>query len=45
MLAHPREAFHPYMCGLRGGTATVAATLLGYDDVEVAAGTITRRRS
>jgi hypothetical protein len=26
------------MCGLRGGAAAVAATLIGYDDMEVAAG-------
>jgi hypothetical protein len=24
--------FHPCMCGLRGGAAAVAVTLIGYDD-------------
>jgi hypothetical protein len=32
VLAHPRAAFHPCMCGLRGGTTTVAAALIGYDN-------------
>jgi hypothetical protein len=32
------------MCGLRGGTAAVAAVLISYDDVEVAVGMTTRRR-
>jgi hypothetical protein len=36
VLAHPCVTFHPYTCGLRGGTAVVATTLIGYDDVEVA---------
>jgi hypothetical protein len=44
VLAHPRAAFHPYMCGLHGGATAVAAALIGYDDVEVAVGTTTRRR-
>jgi hypothetical protein len=46
VLAHPRVAFHPCMCGLRRGPAVVAVALIGYDDVEVAVGmTIRRRRS
>jgi hypothetical protein len=44
VLAHPRAMFHPYTCGLCSGTAAVAATLIGYDDVEVATGMTTRRR-
>jgi hypothetical protein len=40
VLAHPRVTFHPCMCGLCGG----AAVLIGYDHVEVAARTTTRRR-
>jgi hypothetical protein len=32
VLAHPRAAFHPYTCGLRGGAAAFAAALIGYDD-------------
>jgi hypothetical protein len=44
MLAHPRAAFHLRMCGLRRGAAAVAATLIGYDDVKVAAKMTTRRR-
>jgi hypothetical protein len=44
VLAHPYAAFHPCMCGLCGGTAMIVATLIGYDDMEVAAGTTTRRR-
>jgi hypothetical protein len=42
MLAHPRTVFHLRTCGLHRD----AAALIGYDDVEVAAGTtIWRRRS
>jgi hypothetical protein len=44
VLAHPHAAFHPFTCGLRGGAAAVAATLISYDDVEVAVGMTTRRR-
>jgi hypothetical protein len=44
VLAHPRTVFYPCMYGLYRGTATVAAALIGYDDVEVTAGTSTRRR-
>jgi hypothetical protein len=33
VLAHPRTAFHPYMCGLRVGAAVVAAALISYDDL------------
>jgi hypothetical protein len=43
VLAHPRAAFHPYTCGLYRGVA-VAVALIGYDDVEVAVRTATRRR-
>jgi hypothetical protein len=43
-LGHPRAAFHPCKCGLCRGTAAIAAALIDYDDVEVAAGTTTRRR-
>jgi hypothetical protein len=35
VLAHPRAAFHPYTCGLRGVAATVAAALISYDDVRL----------
>jgi hypothetical protein len=41
VLAHPRKAFHPCTCGLHGGAATVAATLISYDDVEAAVGMTT----
>jgi hypothetical protein len=44
VLANPHTTFHPCTCGLRGGAAVVAATLIGYDDVEVAAGATMRRR-
>jgi hypothetical protein len=44
VLAHLRAAFHPCMCGLRIGAAAVAAALIGYDDVKVAAKTIMRKR-
>jgi hypothetical protein len=40
MLAHSLVVFHPCTCGLHVGTTA----LNGYDDVEVAAGTTTRRR-
>jgi hypothetical protein len=36
--------FHPYTCGLHGGVVVLAAALIGYDDVEVAVKTTTRRR-
>jgi hypothetical protein len=45
VLAHPRAAFHPCMCGLRRGIAVIVAALIGCDDVEFAAGTTTRSRS
>jgi hypothetical protein len=32
VLAHPHAAFHPYMCGLRGGAAVFATALISYDD-------------
>jgi hypothetical protein len=44
VLAHQRATFHPCMCGLRGGVAVVVATLIGCDNVEVAAGMTTRKR-
>jgi hypothetical protein len=44
VLAHPHTAFHPCMCRLHRGIVAVAAMLIGYDDVEVAMGTTTRRR-
>jgi hypothetical protein len=33
VLAHPCISFHPCMCGLRGGAATVAAMLINDGDV------------
>jgi hypothetical protein len=44
VLAHPCAVFHLRACGLRRGVAAVAAALIGYDDVEVAAGMTTWRR-
>jgi hypothetical protein len=44
VLAHPHVVFHPCMCGLRRGIVAVATALIGYDDVELAAGTTMRRR-
>jgi hypothetical protein len=44
VLAHPRTAFHPCKCGLRGGTAAIAAVLISYNIVELATRTTTRRR-
>jgi hypothetical protein len=44
VLAHARVVFHPYTCRLHGGTAAIAATLICYEDVEVATGTTMRRR-
>jgi branched-subunit amino acid transport protein len=44
VLAHLRVVFHACTCGLCRGVAAVAAALIGYDDVEVAVGTTTRRR-
>jgi hypothetical protein len=44
VLAHPRATFHPCTCRLRRGTAAVVATVIGYDDMEVATGMTTRRR-
>jgi hypothetical protein len=34
LLAHPHVALHLCTCGLHRGAAAVAATLIGYDDVE-----------
>jgi protein-tyrosine phosphatase len=36
--------FHPCTCGLRRSVVVVAAALIGYDHVQVAIGTTTRRR-
>jgi hypothetical protein len=44
VLTHLHTAFYPYMCGLRKDVVVVAAALIGYDDVDVAVGTTTRRR-
>jgi hypothetical protein len=43
VLAHPHVALHSCTCGLRKGAATVAAALIGYDDIKVATETTTRR--
>jgi hypothetical protein len=45
VLAHPHTTFHPCTCGLCGGAAVVDSALIGYDSMNVDAGTITRRRS
>jgi hypothetical protein len=44
VLAYLCVTFNPCTCGLRRGAATVAAVLIGYDDVDVATGTTTRRK-
>jgi hypothetical protein len=44
VLAHHRAVFHPCTCGLHRAIAAVDAMLIGYDHVEVAAETSTRRR-
>jgi hypothetical protein len=44
VLANPCAVFHSCTCRLRGGVVMVAASMIGYDDVEVVAGTTTRRR-
>jgi hypothetical protein len=44
VLAHPHVAFHPCMCGLRGGTVAVAAVLIGYNVMEVTARTTKKRK-
>jgi hypothetical protein len=44
VLAHQCAAFYPCTCGHRRGAGVVATALIDYDDVEVAAGTTTRRR-
>jgi hypothetical protein len=33
VVEHPREVFHPCMCELCGGTATVAAVLIGHGGI------------
>jgi hypothetical protein len=43
VLAYPCMVFYPCTCGLHRGAATVAATLIGYDNIKVAAETTTRR--
>jgi hypothetical protein len=37
-LAHLCTAFHPHMCGICSGIATVAVTLIGYVDVGLLSG-------
>jgi hypothetical protein len=32
VLAHSHTMFHPCTCGHHGGAATVAATIIGYDN-------------
>jgi hypothetical protein len=44
VLANPHAVFHSYTCRLRGGVVMVSAAMIGYDDMEVVAGTTTRRR-
>jgi hypothetical protein len=44
VLAHPHVTFYPCTCRLRRGAATVVTVLIGYDDVNVAIETTTRRR-
>jgi hypothetical protein len=44
VLAHPRVVSHPYTCGLCGGAAVIAATLINNNDVEVAVKTTMRRK-
>jgi hypothetical protein len=45
-IAHPHMTFHPCMFGLCGGAAAVAAAVIGYDNVEVAARmNMSKRRS
>jgi hypothetical protein len=44
VLAHPHATFYSCTCGLRRGATTVAAVLIGYDDVNVAVETTTGRR-
>jgi hypothetical protein len=44
VLAHPHTEFHLCTCGLHGGAIVVVATLISYNNVDVAAGTTMRRR-
>jgi hypothetical protein len=44
VLAHPHTEFHLCTCGLHGGAIAVVATLISYNNVDVAAGTTMRRR-
>jgi hypothetical protein len=44
VLTHPRAAFYIRTCELSRGTATVAAALIDYDDMEVATRTTVWRR-
>jgi hypothetical protein len=44
VLAHTRAVFYPYMCRLLRCAVTIAAVMIGYDDMEVAARTTMRRR-
>jgi hypothetical protein len=44
VLTHPHAGFHPCTCELHGGAAVIAAALISYDNVEVAAQMTTGRR-
>jgi hypothetical protein len=44
VLAHPRAVYHSYTCGLHRSAAAVAAALIGYNDIKVAADTTTMKR-
>jgi hypothetical protein len=35
VLAQPRTAFHPCICGLRRGTNTIVVVLIDYDNVRL----------
>jgi hypothetical protein len=44
VLAYSHAVFHPCMCELCRDIVVVAAALIGYDNIEIAAGTTTRRK-
>jgi hypothetical protein len=44
VLAHPGMTFHHCTCGLHADAATIAAALIGYDNMKVTIGMTTRRR-
>jgi hypothetical protein len=44
VLAHSHVTFHPYTCGLRRCAVTIAAALISYDEIKVAAETTTMKR-